>query len=167
MPFPYLPDESDANEQKVVVSERDAREAARLLQLLSTAIDGQANLTGEQLPDREKLMERARLLLAIRQLRATYFNRAMFGEPAWDVLLALYIAEGAENPQSVGRIAELVQAPLTTVARWIDYLEKERMACREAHPSDKRVIFVRLLERGRQLLESYLTNVPLKPVDES
>lgn len=167
MPFPYLPDQSDSSEQKVVVSERDAREAARLLQLLSAAINGQADLTGEQLPDREKLIERARLVLSSRQLRASYFNRAMFGEPAWDVLLALYITEGTEDPHSVGRIAELVQAPLTTVARWIDYLEKERMVCREAHPSDKRVIFIRLLERGRQLLESYLTNVPLKPANES
>lgn len=168
MPYPEFPAENDTGEPTIVLSEKDAREAARLLKLLSTAIDEKTGFIASDCKEasREELILRARIVLHSRQLRADYFNRAMFGEPAWDVLLALYITDEAEGRQSIGRIAEWIRAPLTTVARWIDYLEKERLVRREAHPGDKRVIFIRLMEKGRELLDAYLGGMPWIPARE-
>lgn len=167
MPNPDMPLE-ESNQQTIVLSEKDVREAARLLRLLSAAVGEQTGLVadGQNPTSREELVLRARIVLDSRQRRTKYFNRAMFGEPAWDVLLALYITERSDGPQSIGRIAEWIKTPLTTVARWIDYLEKERLVSREAHPNDKRVIFIRLLEKGRELLDAYLDATPWAPGDE-
>ena len=167
MPFPDLPDDSDTRESGIQLSKKDAREAARLLKLLSTAIDEASGLVAksDRPLDRDKMVLRARIVLDSRQARAHYFNRAMFGEPAWDALLALYITDGIEGRQSLGQIADWIQTPLTTVTRWIDYLEKERLVGREAHPTDKRIIYIRLREKGRQLLDSYLSDALWTPVE--
>jgi DNA-binding MarR family transcriptional regulator len=102
-----------------------------------------------------------------RRLRFRYFKRAMFGEPAWEILLTLYITEGAEGRQSIGRLADLIETPLSTTARWIDYLERERLVEREPHPTDKRVIYIRLLAKARELLEAYLSGTPWAPIEDS
>lgn len=163
-----MPADNDLNEPTVVLSEKDVREAARLLKLLSTALAGQSNfmVREEEGVSRDELILRARIVLNSRQLRTKYFNRAMFGEPAWDVLLALYITEQTKGRQSIGRIADWIQTPLTTVARWIDYLEKERLVSREAHPNDKRVIFICLLDKGRDLMDGYLGGMPWVPATD-
>jgi DNA-binding MarR family transcriptional regulator len=41
--------------------------------------------------------------------------------------------------------------------RWIDYLVRKGLAYREDHPTDKRRNFIALSDKGRQLLELYLS----------
>ena len=41
-------------------------------------------------------------MLVTRQLRARHFNRAIFGEPAWDSLLILHISDAVEGRQTIG-----------------------------------------------------------------
>ena len=89
----------------------------------------------------------------------------MFGEPAWEMLLCLYITDQSEGHQSISRLAELVETPLSTTVRWIDYLDRERLIEREPNPTDKRVIYIRLAARGRELLEAYLSGQPWVPTE--
>jgi len=159
MPEPKLPNEDDAAGPKIALSESDVRDAARLLQLFAVAIDDQAGISagagsGAGRPD---LILRARIILNSRRQRGRYFNRAMFGEPGWDILLVLYVMQ---SRQSIGQLAKWIETPLSTAVRWIDYLAKERLVEREPHPNDKRVMFIRLLERGRSLLDDYLSGTP-------
>ena len=58
---------------------------------------------------------------ACRKRRSELVQLPLFGEPAWDILLWLY-AHGEERKLSLARLAELAGAPLTTTARWLDYL---------------------------------------------
>jgi DNA-binding MarR family transcriptional regulator len=99
--------------------------------------------------------ERALQLLAYRRQREEVFGRAMFGEPAWEMLLLLY-GVGSGQRQTVTRLAELAQASKSTAIRWIDYLEGQGWVRREAHPTDKRSMFVELTEKGRDSLQLYL-----------
>ena len=165
LPYPELP--ADDNEPRIVLSERDVREAVRLLGLFATALgDQEAPDQGDRnATSREELVLRARIVLGSRRRRFRYFNRSMFGEPAWDILLVLYITETTEGRQSTGRLAELVETPLSTAARWIDYLHRERLVERESHPTDKRVVYIRLLAKGRELLDSYLSGQDWVPAD--
>ena len=80
----------------------------------------------------------------------------MFGEPAWDMMLALYVAEQEGGRLTVSRLAKLSEAPLTTAIRWIDYLDQARLISRRTHPTDARVVIIELTETARDKLETYL-----------
>lgn len=105
------------------------------------------------------LINEARRIVAERRRRGDYLNKAMFGEPAWDILLELYIRDGV--PLSIGKLVALVGEPKTTILRWIDYLEKERLVARDPDLLDRRLVQVALLDRGRTLLDAYLRDMRL------
>ncbi len=167
MPHPELPADEESKESAIVLSERDAREAARLLSVLADALNKESvtDVGDREAISREEFVLRARIVLESRRLRFRYFKRSMFGEPAWDMLLVLYITEPTEGRQSISKLAELVETPLSTTVRWIDYLERERLVEREPHPTDRRVIFIRLAAKGRDVLDAYLSGQPWVPAE--
>ena len=99
----------------------------------------------------------ARRIVAGRRLRTQCFKKPMFGEPAWDMLLALYTSSVDGPRQSVGRLSAASGSPATTALRWLDYLVKEQLVIREANPTDGRSDFVELTEKGRSTMERYLS----------
>ena len=149
----------------VTFTERDIREAARLLALIASMDEAQdsAGVPKVDRPassaDREVLLSRAKKQFRDRQLRRQFCNRAIFGEPAWDTLLVLYISEFFGRRLTVGRLVDWIEAPLSTTQRWIAYLEKERLVAKEGHPDDRRMAYVRLLDKGRAILDDYFTAV--------
>lgn len=165
MPKSEAADPAGAETVKTVtLSEKDIRDAARLFRLLADpAFAG-------GLPDflsaapgtthRETLISRARIVLNSRRLRQRYFNRIMFGEPAWDILLMLYASEHSSGRLTISRLAEWVETPLTTVVRWVNFLEEEGLVRRQAHPTDRRTVFINLREKGRAALDAYLGMIP-------
>lgn len=154
--------------QTVILTEKDVRDAARLFRLISAGTPW-ANILSTGAPlrsdgepnDHNELIARARAVLNTRQLRARYFKRAMFAEPAWDILLLLYLADTSEARQSVGQLAELIETPPTTVSRWVSYLEKERLVARTDHPTDRRIVFIGLTDQGRNALNGFLSEMPV------
>lgn len=104
----------------------------------------------------EFLQERALDILADRRRRCAIFHKAMFGEPAWDMLLLLYSKHSGQR-QTVNRLTEMSGASKTTALRWMDYLEAQRLICRSSHPTDRRMAFVELTVKGTEAIESYLS----------
>jgi len=94
-----------------------------------------------------------------RRLRTEYFNPSIFGEPAWDMLLLLYVSEHAGKRQTIRRLADRVSTPVTTAARWIHYLVKERLVQKEPSPNDRRMTYVTLLDKGRAMIEDYFSSI--------
>lgn len=169
MPYPKTNDADETEVTKTVtLTEKDVRDAARLFRLLSdpTLLAGalpdflSAGGAMKRVTDRESLISRARIVYNSRRLRERYFDRAIFGEPGWDILLVLYIAEQSAGRLTTSRLAEQIQSPLTSVVRWLSYLESEGLIKRQAHPTDRRTVFIRLLEKGRVALDSYLGSIP-------
>ena len=109
--------------------------------------------------DGELLQKQALEILALRRRRHSVFGKAMFGEPAWEMLLLLY---GLGIRQTVTRLAEHACASKSTSIRWIDYLEAQRLVAREQHPTDKRVVYVDLTEKGRERIRLYLSGSTAK-----
>jgi DNA-binding MarR family transcriptional regulator len=103
------------------------------------------------------LLKLAQMMLLARQARAHFFKAPMFGEPAWEMLLALYINHDGGSRQSIGRLSAVSGAPPTTALRWLDYLEKEQLVARNPNPTDRRSDFVELTDRGRSAMEAYLS----------
>lgn len=103
----------------------------------------------------------ARTILAERRRRASFFDPTIFGEPAWDILLALYGDERTHGRQTIGQLVRWVPVPQTTALRWITNLERHGLLVRKPHPTDLRTVFIELSERGRALLSDYLSGVAI------
>ena len=108
---------------------------------------------------RKILCERATQIRFSRELRQRSFKQNMFGEPAWDILLALYVIDGNQRRLSIRELANLASQPLTTALRWLDYLEDQQLIVRRSNPFDQRVVFVELSAKGRGAMDEYLTHL--------
>lgn len=79
----------------------------------------------------------------------------LFGEPAWDILLDLFIAAKERRRVSVTSACIGSAVPSTTALRWITILEKHDLLVREADPGDARRIYVKLSTKGYDAMLEY------------
>lgn len=152
------------NSKTVTFTQKDLRDAARLFKLLVDPAGLGAGFppgmpaapsSGNDTADRQALLARARAQIDERRARKRYFHRDIFGEPAWEILLTLYVTEQSGTRLTTSRLAEWIEAPLTTVLRWVKALEEQSLVGRADHPTDRRIIFISLLEPGRTALDNY------------
>lgn len=102
----------------------------------------------------------ARKAYALRRKRGAIFgNPDLFGEPAWDILLDLFIAQGEGKSVSVSSACIGSAAPATTGLRWLGVLADEGLIKREPDPEDNRRVMVRLTHTGRAAMERYFEAV--------
>lgn len=78
--------------------------------------NGYGNLPG--MYDRQRLQGLAERAKAERDLRYAHFDRSLFGEPVWDILLALYLAT-APQEKTLAAIGEFCGLAIGTCARWL------------------------------------------------
>ncbi|WP_366520824.1 winged helix DNA-binding protein [Sphingomonas sp.] len=84
-------------------------------------------------------IEAARAIYSARRQRDFHFDGlGLFGDPAWDIMLALLIdrAEGKSTCLTSACIASYV--PQTTAIRWIDKLVAMNLLSRSGDPQDGR-----------------------------
>ena len=93
---------------------------------------------------------------ASRRRRNGLFHKSLFAEPAWDMLLDLYIQRHHGLSVSIHSLCVAAAVPQTTALRWIGKLEAsgliERLPCRQ----DNRVVHVTLSEKALAPMELYL-----------
>lgn len=100
--------------------------------------------------------EMARRTYLVRRKRAAIFgNSELFGEPAWDILLDLYVALAHQKPVSVSSACIGSAAPPTTGLRWLGILAEEGLVVREPDPEDQRRVLVRLTEKGACAMDRF------------
>jgi DNA-binding MarR family transcriptional regulator len=92
-------------------------------------------------------------------MRDRLLDGKLFGEPAWDILLALYHLAPLGRELTVSGLCCCAGVPQTTAFRWQATLFKQGLIERCPHDTDHRMHFVRLTERGRTFLEEYLTRL--------
>lgn len=108
---------------------------------------------------RQNNIATARLAYTNRRARAAIFGNAeLFGEPAWDILLDLYIAYGEGKPVSVSSACIGSAAPPTTGLRWLGVLAENDLVLREHDPEDQRRVLVRLTEKGLAAMDEYFAS---------
>lgn len=104
-----------------------------------------------------------------RRRTALFGNPDLFGEPAWDILLDLYIAYARGLPVSVSSACIGSAVPATTGLRWLGILQEEGLVVRGHDPNDQRRIHVRLSNEGVRRMEHFLrelcTNESSRPVE--
>jgi DNA-binding MarR family transcriptional regulator len=93
-------------------------------------------------------------LLRKRRKRAEHFPDDFFGEPAWDVLLALYTAQDNEMRQI--DLFSAARLPQTTGLRWLRRLEEEGLVTTRPGPAFRNRVLVMLTTQGRDQLTNLL-----------
>jgi len=114
--------------------------------------DGQSGEPGEN----EASREIARILFEMRNLRMKLFPASMFNEPAWDMLVALFIER---EVSAAADLARLTNTPVSTAMRWIEYLEKHKLIIRELSPGDRRSHVIRLTDQARNNLQTLFSDM--------
>lgn len=97
-----------------------------------------------------------RAILQARRKRAQAFDADLFADPAWDMLLELYLAHLGQFDLSVGSLCAASRVPATTALRWITAMERRGLFQRRPDRSDKRRFLISLspfaADRMRELL---------------
>ena len=92
----------------------------------------------------ETALSLARALFRERRTREQHLPRTLFAEPAWDLLLELFICRLEERAVQVSAVGLRAGIPATTALRWLDVLEREGLVKKIAAPVDQRVVHVTL-----------------------
>ena len=166
--YQYTDADDDRSSRQIELSRQDLKDAARLLSLILEAPPASA-LTPAQLstmpqkpatspsPSHEQLLQLATWMFHSRKRRNEFFHPGLFGEAAWDVMLALYIMDQGRPRHSIAEISRVAGVPTATMLRWLQTLEDQGLTCRQRHPHDRRSAMVGLAAKGRDAIETYLS----------
>lgn len=90
-----------------------------------------------------------------RSRRTDFLSASLFGEPAWDMLLELFVSALEQKRVTVGALCIASKVPQTTALRWIDALLKEGLATRRSDPLDGRRIYVEISAAAYGAMQNY------------
>lgn len=76
-----------------------------------------------------------------------------FGEPAWEILLRLYVEEARGHELRARDLTDVADDPINVVEIYLNFLASHRTVRLEGTGSEQRVTFT---DRGRELMERYL-----------
>ncbi len=110
-------------------------------------------------PDEETLIRIAGRLIDQRKRRRNFLPDELFHEPAWDMLLSLFVAYRRRQTLNIKSLVSTADAPVTTSQRWIEHLDKLGLITRVIDPADRRRIEVSLNESGHNAMTRYLEDV--------
>lgn len=136
----------------------------KILSLVSTyKSDGNVAHELQKSPNNSVLVDFARQLLLLRRRRSLFLDSKLFGEPAWDMMLDLFVAHEAGKPVSVSSLSVAAAVPSSTAFRVIANLTKKGVFLRQADLEDGRRNWITLsptyMDKMRQLLQLEITRI--------
>ena len=143
-----------ANEMLAIANDLEALAASRT----NLATDEAPLLVRPVMMEQPFWLQIAKRVYADRRRRCEHFDASLFGEPAWDILLDLFIAAKSDKKVSVSSACIAAAVPTSTALRWITVLESQGLVVRESDPDDARRCFLQLTEEGYTRLTNYLSD---------
>ena len=98
----------------------------------------------------------ARHILAGRKQRDRYFDPILFSNPAWDILLNLFVADGEGRGVTLLDSCLASTVPQGVALRWLGYLKQEEMVLETSDPQHPRQTLIRLSDQTRRAIAAYL-----------
>ena len=95
-------------------------------------------------------------LYAERRRRDALFPDDLFGEPAWDLLLAMFIAREKGQPMILCKAYKAAGVSDTTGRRLLDRMEEEGLITRRRAPRSRKMRIVELTDLAVEKLVDYL-----------
>jgi hypothetical protein len=106
--------------------------------------------------DAANLAAKAQMIYLQRERRRKFVPADILGEPAWDMLLDLFMQFAGRAKVSTSSLCIASQVPTSTALRHIANLEAADLVTRQESEDDKRVNFVELSDRGVLAMGRYL-----------
>jgi hypothetical protein len=100
-----------------------------------------------------------RRIIRQRQLRGRFFDRELFADPAWDILLDLAAARAEHARVSVTSACIASGVPPTTALRWIGQMIEAGLLERVQDDVDRRRAFVALTDRAADAMARYFAEL--------
>ena len=98
----------------------------------------------------------ARQTLAGRRQRDRYFDPMVFSNPAWDMLLSIYVASAEGRVQSVLDCCAAAPVAQGVALRWLAYLKQEEMVIETRDAGQSRQTHIRLSDQMHLTISAYL-----------
>ena len=96
-----------------------------------------------------------RKIIRTRAERGEFLPAYLFADPAWDMLLDLYLADILSQRVSITSLCSASKVPPTTALRWMGTLQGEGLIERAADPYDHRRYYVSLSESGLAAMDDF------------
>lgn len=103
------------------------------------------------------LLAEARRLSAARRFRDRVFGRELFPNPAWNILVELFISGEEGRNVTIKSACVAAGVPQSTALRHIAHLIEVRLTARAQHPSDARSAYLKLTERGHAKMVAFIS----------
>ena len=103
-----------------------------------------------------KLASIAQGIYRARRKRARHFPAELFADPAWDMLLDLFVSSVAGTSVSTTSLCIAADVPHSTCLRWIALLKDHGLVSRHRVPEDKRLFLITLTAKGYRLMREAL-----------
>ena len=122
--------------------------------------DMRPSFVGEPLSlESEPSAGEVRSIIRMRRLRDRFFDRDLFADPAWDMLLDLMAARIERVQVAVSSLCIAASVPPTTALRWIKAMTDSGLFDRIADSDDGRRIFIRLSDKAALSMSRYFAAV--------
>ena len=105
------------------------------------------------------LVEVARRLYAMRKIRDDLLGTSLFSEPAWDILLDLFISDDDGLRLSVSAVCIGARAPSATALRYLTMMQDSGLVERTGDERDGRRSHVQLTTLGRRRMTGLLARM--------
>jgi hypothetical protein len=96
--------------------------------------------------DRRIALAVAKALIALQGGRRSAPLPSLFADPAWDMLLDLFVAKAEERPVSISSVSIASGVPASTAYRWIEALLDRDAVRRRPDPLDRRRVYIEITE---------------------
>ncbi|WP_294073062.1 MarR family winged helix-turn-helix transcriptional regulator [Sphingomonas sp.] len=154
-----LPKVGDGSPELPATDDRLQVDLRLSLDEVATAKEEELRHSARRLPSSHDLLRLACKMYEARRTRDKLLGNDLFGEPAWDMLLALYCLPKRGELLGVTSLSHAAEVPATTGLRWQKSLMADGLIERGPDEVDLRRQMVRLTPKGKALLENYLTRL--------
>lgn len=141
----------------------DGKELSTFINLLSRLISTSAEAReGPRKIPEPNLTAVAEKIYRVRRRRdalmAARFGGEIFSDPAWDIILDLYIHNSKNQDVSVTSVCAASMVPITTALRYVTVLSERGLIERSKNPKDGRSYLLRLSSEAIRIVEDLLTD---------
>jgi hypothetical protein len=119
--------------------------------------------SGAELEGDELLVAIVRNVIKARELRSHNLREGLFADPAWDMLLDLFLARLLGRRICVSSLCIASRVPATTALRWIKDMERHGEVIRHADRTDKRRAYIEISDEAFQAVCATLLGAELVP----
>lgn len=138
--------------------DRGIRHARRLAADLAETLAELEASTPAKEPEIE-IARRVRMVVEGRRRRSQLFPD-LLADPAWDILLDLFLARLEDRRCSIAATCIAAAAPPSTALRWLNRLEVAGLVVREPDAREPRRSLVRITDEGAKRMQAAMSVIP-------